>query len=476
MRGASADEILSMIEQQNPQKGETFAKARERGASADDILDEITNQNPTQTEESDKGFFSRVGDRGRERIDDLKGTFDRTLANKNPETGRVESQQGPLSTAIQGVGAAAGFVGDVMGEAGTSLYRTLTPQKVQDKISDTTDNFFSSEIGKKGMQAMQGGLTKYDAWKKANPVMAANFESTVDIASLIPAVKGGAVTAQATKGFVKETAEQGFKSVAKRAAQRSLDNLAEYLKPVATKAEKEAALRQGRTVMRGLSREIDIIPDEQTKKAAQQLQGIVDPKKSYQQNIQSVNREIKNISEKEVTPFLESNNKAFNKSQVRSKLETIKTEKPLFFTSEVAEGSTYDKIIRTAMQAIEENKQNAKGLWEARKKFDNLIDERFPNLWDNPDGNSINRAISNVRRGMNDYIGELSGDDAFKAYMSRITNLYDAQSTLVEKGAKEISTNAFQRWAKANPGKARLLKFGAGLSGTAIVGNELLKD
>jgi len=531
-----------------PEELDAFAK--ETGGI---IVDPSSESNPSENEggeaapdsesanQDQGGFFKDVGEAGGKAVDRVKGAFSRAY-NDN---------QDPISTGVQTVGAGAGFVQDVVGAGLKSAYKNIVPHFVQKGISEAGQSVLGTSVGQEGLQAIGKGLDYYDRWKKKHPTVANDLESAVDIASLLPIGKGGQLAkegAVAGREILQEEAGNATKSVLQHLAERKLNKVADYIAPVASAAEKEAAIAENRVVRSLIRRDVAILPSEETYAVAKKIGNIIDPGKGFEHNISSVNREVSRIAKKEITPYLERNNFYAGKDQVRAALESVKTEKPLHFITESSEGSTYDKIIKTAMDAIEENSIkptnktvdqlmkgwtkeeienlakihkisyeeqvqkmlkpdkswtesysieplgskkkpygrtkivvdspsttiDAKGMWEARKKFDTLVNERFPKAFDHPDSSSMNKAIMNVRRAMNDYIAEGTKDGAFKKYMSHLSDLYDARDNMKDKLFKEIGTSALSRWVKGNPGKAKILGLAAGALGVGK-GYEILK-
>lgn len=143
-----------------------------------------------------------------------------------------------------GVGQAVGAVGDVIGEGIKSTYNTL-PQGVQNVVGPAVKKSFASAlvdtvvpgaklipeplkdlIGEKlkpqALQALQGGLEKYENFKKKNPVAATEFESALNILSAVPIGKGAKVAGEEVGALAKATGE-AVGSGAKKVAQVSTD-------------------------------------------------------------------------------------------------------------------------------------------------------------------------------------------------------------------------------------------------------------
>jgi len=91
-----------------------------------------------------------------------------------------EMDQGIGSKVFQNLGAAAGFIGDVGGEALSSIDETVTGGAVGDFLGERVQEIAAAP-------SVQNLAADYGKWKLENPEAAANLEATVNIAGLIPA-------------------------------------------------------------------------------------------------------------------------------------------------------------------------------------------------------------------------------------------------------------------------------------------------
>jgi hypothetical protein len=164
------------------------------------------------------GFLKKVATAATERFSNAGDVLNR--ASKSTSI----TDQNPLETGLQLAGQVAGFAGDVIG-AGVS---SATPEVVKQKALDV----LKTPLGQKGLEALQGGVESYTAWATQNPRAAANLESVVNIASILPAYKGASAVAT--------TALDTSKAVAKNTA-RLADNVALNTKNVGGKALAAAA-------------------------------------------------------------------------------------------------------------------------------------------------------------------------------------------------------------------------------------------
>lgn len=132
---------------------------------------------PTKKEPQETGF-----------IEGVKSSF--TERGKNVAESRqlVESgKQSLLSGLLQSSGQAAGMVGDVGFEAA----KAVTPEPIKEVASS-----FAQSIA--GTEPAQKAISAYEQLKQSNPEAVANLEAVFNIASLIPALKGGQIAGRTT--------------------------------------------------------------------------------------------------------------------------------------------------------------------------------------------------------------------------------------------------------------------------------------
>ena len=385
------------------------------------------------------------------------------------------------SSVLQTVGAAAGVLSDLAGSVWKRIpaqikygqYYGVTqnaPEPVQKAAEGTKDAILRSSLGQEGMKALQGGLESWEAFKASNPEAAANIESVVDIASIIPATRlSGATTRQALK-TAGRVAGETVESAGKYAAGRRSAKVTRDLMPVETAERFDEAVRQGRTKKTGLLRTEKIVkPSNETIEVAEEVEGLFKPGWSDQKKVTELTKEVARYSENVVEPALAANKTGFSEKQLFGKtgrLSRLIEERPVGFKGAKANANAYADVIAEARKAVSKYPKNAAGLWKARKDFDRMVSKRFPQrVWSDPDSNAVYNAIANVRREMNNMIGDL-GDNDFKAHMRHLNAIYDAVDVFAEKGVAGRGKNILQR----HPTAAKV----AGAAGTYLLGKEIL--
>ena len=118
--------------------------------------------------------------------------------------------------ALRAIGQAAGGVGDIIGGGVEAVFKgadRLTGGGASQTITEEGNILLNTDLGKQAVSALQGGVEKYNQWRQNNLEFAKNLEAVVNIASVIPVVKG-AGTVGKTAMEVGEATASGVKTAA----------------------------------------------------------------------------------------------------------------------------------------------------------------------------------------------------------------------------------------------------------------------
>lgn len=146
------------------------------GASEQDALKRVMDQHTAAPPEQ-PGFLGRV-----------KGDVENRFGKMGEEEVRagLQKREGGVEQAFQQVGQGAGLVGDVAGEAVSSVakpaYEAL-PQSARDKISQTVHKVAQSPIGQKAIHAIKSGGEAWGNFSKEHPDVADDLTGAFNIAT-----------------------------------------------------------------------------------------------------------------------------------------------------------------------------------------------------------------------------------------------------------------------------------------------------
>lgn len=156
---------------------------------------------PVKKAETTPSFTERV-------TTDLKKRGENILENTGEMTEQSSILRSALKlpeTVIRNAGQIAGGIGDVMTEA----IVTAIPDEVKAKAT----SIFQTPEGQKALESMNNGMEAYTKWAEANPNISKDLEAVLNIASVIPAVKGGKLAVDTGVDITGDLAKAGMKKV-----------------------------------------------------------------------------------------------------------------------------------------------------------------------------------------------------------------------------------------------------------------------
>lgn len=229
----------------------------------------------------------------------------------------------------------------------------------------------------------------------------------------------------------------------------------------------ELAGKEGGVEAVGKNKQFKVQPTEYDKARVESVRGIVDPKRNPVENNTLINNEIKRTTEEELLPYLQSNPRIFNVATVNNRLRSI--EMPDLFKSDDTLSRTYNLVRQRMVGAIQSQPKTMEGLWNARKQFDREVKEQFGDAaFDSEKNTAIKRAIQDMRREVNDYIGEEIGDGQFKQYMGKLSHMYEARDNIAEKAYDLLNSDKYSRiWKRLTPRQRSLALWGTGVLGAS---------
>lgn len=293
--------------------------------------------------------------------------------------------------------------------------------------------------------------------------------------------KAGELTSQATA-----KASETLGNVKEMNAARDTDKLIDTISGVKDKAARISTLEQTGAISKtgksmGGAKETLFggIKAEQTPrmvKMAEDVKGIVKPNATPVKNLESINKEIARVAEKEITPMLEMagnttpiSTETPGWSKITQRLVDI--EKPDIIRSDATLDKTYDLVRQRMIEQIQKQEPTVKGLWEARKGFDQMVKDQYGDVAFNSEKNTaIKRAVNDMRRTVNDMIGERV--PSFKPSLDRLSNMYEARYNIAEQFQSLVDAGGWKRFKTLNPKTAKSLQWGVP---TVIAGSGVLK-
>lgn len=372
-----------------------------------------------------------------------------------------------FTPALDVIGNVAGEVGDFFGEG----LKAIVPQPIKDALSGATKVIAGTPAAKSVL----------DAWNKfqaQHPDAAKNIGNAVNIAALFGGGEAAKAAEPVTQGIKegvvnasKSAAETVSTSLAERAAQKEADSVWEVIKPNLTGKEADSAVKSGTLKAQGLLRTVTQIPKGDDLKMIEVAKPYVVDAKTPDVAVFNMQKGIAESARK-VRTGLESSDAIWNKNELKSTLNGI--QEPLTVKSDATLHNTFNNFKRAVLQIADKASKKTVGILDTRQGLDKLIEEELgPTIYDK--SNPLSKVVRDFRSTLNDFAeskipdGKLPDGSGFKAELKKQSLLYRAIDNTAPKVGKE-GENIIKRWAKANPLKAKALKYGA----TAAIGGEII--
>lgn len=283
----------------------------------------------------------------------------------------------------------------------------------------------------------------------------------------------GGVVGGALGPLAARSTQAGRAAIAAQKAENQTSKITDFIAPVLSKSEKIAAFRRGQGVAPTLFKEGTVNPSNYEKEIAKAVSKVVNTKKSYVENIDSVSEAI-STEAKSLADSLGKNNVIFNKKQLGAKLNAI--EPPAMVQSDQQLSNAYAMAKQKFMAFVDEEPKNMTGLLSARQKFDAWISREYPNIWEDPRTKPLQRAFKDMRNSANDFIAEkLPEGSKFLSSLRKQSLMFDALDNMAERAVKENMSKAVG-FTKKYPLVKEVAKYASGGVLGAYGANKILGD
>lgn len=301
-------------------------------------------------------------------------------------------------------------------------------------------------------------------------------------ASGIGATGKGAVSLakQAGKTIAENVAKNAIETTAKNIAKgsaQSSENILKYITPEYSKKQIENSVSG---IKKGLLFDKAIIePSNRLKNSVDNVKDIIDINKPATENIvnlrNGIAQEAKAIAEK-----IGEKKMIYTFKDLQKQFDNI--EIPISLKNEKTLMKTLKDVQRAAITKAKEQGGTVNGLFDARKEFDRLVDESFPNLFDSTGKpTNMNIAVRKVRDEMNNFITKNLPDGfGYGESMAKQSSMYDVIDNIKPKAVEEFKygTNRaireINKFTGDNPRTTKVLKAAGTLGGGIGIGGAVL--
>lgn len=360
-------------------------------------------------------------------------TFNQQIQNRLTQAGTAltsaaKGEINPLSGVLQGVGAGAGFLGDVTGDV-----LNLIPgvKQITGAIGKGVGSLAQTQPGQALVQAGQ-------QFAQEHPEAAGNIGAVGNIVTALPIVQG----IRGVGGLVG-------KALGKEALSGVVEDIAPQLGPKGV----ASAIVKGGTTKSFLTGEIKTAIEPELKNIAKTVvEEIPNFTKlgTFSDKINAVQDAIDSIATKLRNQVIDTgSDRLYSFKELNSTLRGL--EKPMLITAENLD-NVYDRVIAKAVEIAKNNKGTISGLFDSRKEFDYFIKQTFPNLYASDKLTGMRVAVRDIRGAINDMIEKrLPKGSGFRDSLRTQSRLFNAVDNMAPKAVKEIGSTRFSRFKKRHP-------------------------
>lgn len=112
------------------------------------------------------------------------------------------------SVAVVGLGQAAGAALDIGGAIAVEAIKSITPEPVKEMAKGVTEDILNTDVGKKGVEAMQKGVAAYSEFSEKYPDAAVALEGIFNITGVAIGRKAGQVVGKEIKEIAGDVARK----------------------------------------------------------------------------------------------------------------------------------------------------------------------------------------------------------------------------------------------------------------------------
>jgi hypothetical protein len=397
-------------------------------------------------------------------------------------------EEGPRRPSVGPQGALVNTGGEILsgvGEMAGSTIAAIIPDNIKEWSSEQLAAFFQTPVGQQVGQQIEKGTAAWEEFATNKPQEAQLLANTLNVgASMV----GRAVHAYESLGLgdkAKKLKREGLTIK----QQKEYDALSTLITP-------ESRVGKGETDAVGPFNTTRYTPDakEDTVIHALAVDGSFDSKQTYAWNLGNATERIGHYR-KELEKLLgKLHRERWDPKDLAENLgdsmEDL-SEMPGFHSLVGEKAKVAENYLKDAHKIIKEAKKTPKGLLEARRKFDDIVQAQTDVY--GSDADSAKKIIAqHVRNVMNDELKRLGGDDVHHL-LSMQSNIITAKSILKKKAEYEAN-HVLQRTWKTLQRYAHLpstplalytlgavtapmtpyVAAGAGVAATGLVGAKLL--
>ena len=419
----------------------------------------------------------------------LGGEFNK----RSEQTGEILGRQdeGTWSKLGQIFGQGTGLGADVIGTGlSTALSAGTRLIPGGETVEKAVGGAFESAIGKvMSSDAAKNTMDAYNKFKQEHPEAAGNLEALGNVVNLAASLYGGKGAGVFTKTGVKTAGEvvgdvagiaaKGIeKKLAEKPAQEALNVISRDISTSSKKEIEEAAKLGTKGITKpGIFTKPKLVTSAEDTRIAKSVEGIVKESNHPLENIDAVKSEITNLAEQtsSLPKEFDIRRNPNLESKLKDKLNAAKEESSVIFGGDKTLENNYKAVIDEFTKIMSKKGKNLSAVLDARKEFDQVIKQKFPNIFDKFGGDNVRaNAVKDIRMAANDFVAEqLPEGNKFKELLSKQSDMYRAVDRIEKKVVPELKSQQYGKLLgliKKHPFVSAEAALGIGATGSAMAG------
>lgn len=282
-------------------------------------------------------------------------------------------------------------------------------------------------------------------------------KTMTDIAQLavVPERAGATKPAfDATKNVVEGIGKTVAKVLPEKDMWGQLDYAVRLAMPKLSPTEGSAAIASRNFKGPGIFSTAKATPTQRDNLVGESIADVVKKGNTLEQNVDAIGLKIAEINQGVRSMLLDAkgpyNKTPFNKAQLRSKLETGKSDLELVFASDPNVEKLYDKVSDAFIKQVESG--DVVGLFDARQTFDKLPAVKKLLETEAKGENVRKEIVLAVRRAANEYVADmLPANNPYRRALIKESRMLEALGNIGDTNASILGKNKLQLWNEQFP-------------------------
>lgn len=413
-----------------------------------DLYQQYKSQSPQPTppQAKDPGFLANEGTSVANRL--TQGSN----AVANTFSGKID----PISGVLQTVGAAAGGINDLAGNALGAIVPGFIKKPVEGAVSGLIGNALNTKVG-------QSAISGVESFAQSHPTLSNDIGAVGNIVGAAGLVTGAGAAKDAVGSLIS-------KGIGRDILGSTIEDISPTIKAGSTKGAAYAkGIGNSKNAFGNITRNIDpqlrqvaTVVKEAVPKF-DKLPTFTDKLNAVKDGVTKFAQQLRTNLRGNVQPILTNDDIQTLQNGIKAEIE----RNPML-TGDA--GVNAQKIFNEFIRHLPTGKDaTMEDVLDARQAVDSWIKTIGKGKAFDPSmENALSVGLRAVRQGANDLMESKVPDAGVKALLKKQTLLYDAMDGLAPKADSEVGTGVIKRFANSHPGLIRAGKYAGGTITTGL--------